>query len=328
MLLSEAQQDPEALKHHVFDIDEREEIQRLWQEIQQRNKTPPPTPTSKKPAGWSPDEDSLLIRLRNEGLRWEEIARRIEGHTPISCRLHYQLLEYESRQQDEKKNKLAVAYERYISFPNHPLLLPTKSVHPYVTTHRTCKMLRIHSLNRLRRDIWSPIAAELGDSWNEVETMSWALGQDEIRRRARAHQLLFSENDHSHDLISVKSTDGDWHEDRRPKATSYFQIPIRNSDDYRVHHFNLTMPPQLKSYKPANPALNANPTKSKRAGASLPSMEVESNPAAKLTIEGKRQVLLSPLLIPFILSLMLESRHKLQVTYCELEQCLRVTEKV
>ena len=48
MLLSEAETNPEKLKHHTFDIDEREEIQKLWREIQRGKKSPPPVPEHAK----------------------------------------------------------------------------------------------------------------------------------------------------------------------------------------------------------------------------------------------------------------------------------------
>ena len=115
MLLSEAQQNPESLKHHTFSIEEREEIQKLWQEIQQRNKDlPPTTPLIKKRTRWTVDDNSLLVQLRKEGKGWEEIAQRMEGHSPnsLQCRyLRYKKIQ-EDREDEEKKDRFAAGYER------------------------------------------------------------------------------------------------------------------------------------------------------------------------------------------------------------------------
>ena len=104
MLLSEAQQNPESLKHHVFDIEEREEIKKLWQEIQQRNKTPPPIPLKKKdPRFWTSAESALILRLRKEDVEWEDISKKMDRRTASDCKFYYEQI---------LGDRLAVAYER------------------------------------------------------------------------------------------------------------------------------------------------------------------------------------------------------------------------
>ena len=115
MLLSEAQQNPESLKYHVFDIDQREEIQKLWQEIQRRNKTPPPlpVPVQKSPKWWL-SQDVSLLQWRDSGKSWDEISKKMGPHDGMACRLRYEALKSSKNEelQEEKKNKLAAAYGR------------------------------------------------------------------------------------------------------------------------------------------------------------------------------------------------------------------------
>lgn len=69
---------------------------------------------AKKQSKWSPEEDARIIRLRGEGMKWEEISNHLPGRSSISCRLHYQnYLEKKSVWDEDKKNKLALVYERY-----------------------------------------------------------------------------------------------------------------------------------------------------------------------------------------------------------------------
>jgi hypothetical protein len=75
-----------------------------------------PTETpAKKQSKWSPEEDALIIDLRGSGMKWEDISKRLPGRSAISCRLHYQnYLERRSEWDEERKNKLARLYERYV----------------------------------------------------------------------------------------------------------------------------------------------------------------------------------------------------------------------
>ncbi len=69
-----------------------------------RVKRSPPPPTSKTPATltykpfrvvkrgckWSEEEDALLLRLRYQGLIWEDIAAELPGRSKVACKMHYQ----------------------------------------------------------------------------------------------------------------------------------------------------------------------------------------------------------------------------------------------
>lgn len=87
------------------------------------SKRPPPlaphplaTP-AKKQSKWSQQENELIINLRGTGMKWEDISRNLPGRSAISCRLHYQnYLERKCEWDEEKKNKLARLYDRYVHF--------------------------------------------------------------------------------------------------------------------------------------------------------------------------------------------------------------------
>lgn len=50
-------------------------------------------------------------------MKWEDISRNLPGRSAISCRLHYQnYLERKCEWDEEKKNKLARLYDRYVRF--------------------------------------------------------------------------------------------------------------------------------------------------------------------------------------------------------------------
>jgi hypothetical protein len=86
--------------------------------IPQKRPAPPtalgesPGPPEKK-GKWTPEEDKLAIELRRNGMKWDDIAKKLPGRSAISCRLRYQNYS-EKRQEwdDEKKNKLARLYNR------------------------------------------------------------------------------------------------------------------------------------------------------------------------------------------------------------------------
>lgn len=68
---------------------------------------------AKKQSKWSPEEDTKIIQLRGEGMKWEDISKHLPGRSAISCRLHYQnYLERRSEWDEDRKNKLARLYER------------------------------------------------------------------------------------------------------------------------------------------------------------------------------------------------------------------------
>jgi hypothetical protein len=48
-------------------------------------------------------------------MKWEDISKHLPGRSAISCRLRFQnYLERRSEWDEEKKNKLARLYERYV----------------------------------------------------------------------------------------------------------------------------------------------------------------------------------------------------------------------
>ncbi|MCJ1392723.1 hypothetical protein MMC18_005594 [Xylographa bjoerkii] len=118
-------------------------------------KRPPPSvphpsaSPAKKQSKWTPEEDNLIIELRAPGMKWEEISKRLPGRSAISCRLHYQnYLERRGDWDEEKKNRLARLYER------------------------------------LKPEMWTPLAIELGVPWRAAEGIHWQLGEAEMARRA------------------------------------------------------------------------------------------------------------------------------------------------
>ena len=76
---------------------------------------PAETPAKKKQSKWTADEDRSIIELRGNGMKWEDISKHLPGRSAISCRLRFQnYLERRSEWDEEKKNKLARLYERYV----------------------------------------------------------------------------------------------------------------------------------------------------------------------------------------------------------------------
>ena len=72
---------------------------------------------AKKQSKWTPEEDNLTIELRGQGMKWDDIAKRLPGRSSISCRLRYQnYLEKRAVWDEEKKNKLARLYARYVQY--------------------------------------------------------------------------------------------------------------------------------------------------------------------------------------------------------------------
>ena len=72
---------------------------------------------SKKPTRqWSNADSDELLRLRNDNMKWEDIARHFPNRTSTACRLRYQnYLERKYNWTDEKKAKLARLYDRYVA---------------------------------------------------------------------------------------------------------------------------------------------------------------------------------------------------------------------
>ena len=93
----------------------------------QASQTPLPDESpAKKQSKWTPEEDNLTIELRGQGMKWDDIAKRLPGRSSISCRLRYQnYLEKRAIWDEEKKNKLARLYARYVhrETPGHLVML-------------------------------------------------------------------------------------------------------------------------------------------------------------------------------------------------------------
>lgn len=116
MLLSEVQQDPDAVNHHTFDIEEREDIQKLWQEIQRRNRTPPPLPSSTLAERSSSGLRENIVRSRElskEALSLKEVAEEVVGGSPDPSGPGTEtVVESMNKALEDQKDMLAVAYEK------------------------------------------------------------------------------------------------------------------------------------------------------------------------------------------------------------------------
>ncbi|KAF2016626.1 hypothetical protein BU24DRAFT_206867 [Aaosphaeria arxii CBS 175.79] len=118
----------------------------------QASQTPLPEESpAKKQSKWTPEEDNLTIELRGQGMKWDDIAKRLPGRSSISCRLRYQnYLEKRAVWDEEKKNKLARLYARF------------------------------------KDQMWQKVATEMGIPWRSAESMHWQLGEQEMSARANA----------------------------------------------------------------------------------------------------------------------------------------------
>lgn len=64
---------------------------------------------------WSEEENQLLINLRGQNMKWEDISVCLQGRTALSCRLHFQnSLERKFDWTEAAKDKLARLYARYV----------------------------------------------------------------------------------------------------------------------------------------------------------------------------------------------------------------------
>ena len=115
--------------------------------------------------------------------------------------------------------------------------------------------------------------------------MHWALGKEEMARRA---QKATSDSEQS----------GKFKEIAEPKTEpSCNTLGTRQFEEYRVHHFNATRPPQVQLRMSVTPQ----PVNRMAGQATLPKIsDLELDPSASssmsktgetnLTVEGKRQV--------------------------------------
>lgn len=160
---------------------------------------------AKKQSKWSAEEDSLIIELRGSGMKWEDISKRLPGRSAISCRLHYQnYLERRSEWDEERKNKLARLYERYVERRK--------------ATNRT-KVLT--SEFRFKPDMWAKVAEEMQVPWRAAEAMHWQLGEADMARRAGVTPFSLTAT-----TIEASSSG---HHRRSPSHSSYQQHPQAHS---------------------------------------------------------------------------------------------------
>lgn len=80
------------------------------------NPDPLVSPDQKRQKKWTARENALLVSLRGANVKWGDISKQIPGRSNTSCRLRYQnYVEKDTAWTDEKKDKLARLYERYVS---------------------------------------------------------------------------------------------------------------------------------------------------------------------------------------------------------------------
>ena len=107
--------------------------------------------------------------------------------------------------------------------------------------HIAKRNLTSERLDRRKAEMWYPIAKELGLSWESVDAMHWALGKEEMALRAQ------KSNPRSEHSGSFERTI-----ERKPEST-YNAAGAQHFEDYRIHHFNATRPPQVRLPMPISP---------------------------------------------------------------------------
>ena len=139
-------------------------------------------------------------------------------------------------------------------------------------------------LDRRKAEMWYPIAKELGLSWESVDAMHWALGKEEMALRAQESN---PRAEHSRSFQRTIET--------KPESTCN-AAGAQHLEDYRVHHFNATRPPQVRLPMPISPQ----PLKITRPATTArvsklyvdhaASSFMDQNEEASLAEERKRQV--------------------------------------
>ena len=142
------------------------------------------------------------------------------------------------------------------------------------------------STGRFRRDMWKPIAGEVGISWKEAETLYSTMNMRTMIAKAESYA---AHQESVEDIKSVLSTDGEWHENRQQQNFGSSQLPAAvGLEEYRSHYFNATMPPQPRTDRLANKFAKPDSTNT-TTGVSFGPI-TDTTPGANLTAEGKRQV--------------------------------------
>jgi hypothetical protein len=126
----------------------------------QASQTPLPEESpAKKQSKWTPEEDNLTIELRGQGMKWDDIAKRLPGRSSISCRLRYQnYLEKRAIWDEEKKNKLARLYARYVQHNLGPFGSTLLLLAHYNILHELCTPLVFNITSRVFASrVWSEL---------------------------------------------------------------------------------------------------------------------------------------------------------------------------
>jgi hypothetical protein len=133
---------------------------------------------AKKQSKWTLEEDNLTIKLRGQGMKWDDVAKRLPGRSSLSCRLRYQnYLEKRAVWDEEKKNTLARLYARYVNI----CLLSARCA---ILNNTSRLMLTIGC--RFKEEMWQKLATEMGTPWRSAESMHWQLGEQAMAARANA----------------------------------------------------------------------------------------------------------------------------------------------
>lgn len=110
-----------------------------------------------------------------------------------------------------------------------------------MVAHTATEYLTSTCSDRRKAEMWCPIAEELGLSWQSVDAMHWVLGKEEIALRAQER-----------DPRSERSGSFERTIETKPEST-YNPADTQHFEDYRVHHFNATRPPQVRLLMPVSP---------------------------------------------------------------------------
>ena len=150
--------------------------------------------------------------------------------------------------------------------------------------HMAKRNLTSTRLDRHKAEMWGPIAKELGLSWESVDAMHWALGKEEMALRAQASN---PRSEHSWSFERAIET--------KPEST-YNVAGAQHFEDYRIHHFNATRPPQVRLPMPISlqPLKMTGPATTARVSSldldRSASSFMDKNEKRSLAEERKRQV--------------------------------------
>jgi hypothetical protein len=141
-------------------------------------------------------------------MKWDDIATRLPGRSSLSCRLRYQnYLEKRAIWDEEKKNKLAMLYFRYVPLDHcgcsdcFILVIHFFILRPHlwfqmepsticrIRLRRVSACILKHNTDpcvRFKEEMWHKVAIQMGIPWRSAESMHWQLGEQEMSARANA----------------------------------------------------------------------------------------------------------------------------------------------